>query len=94
MEILAGATDAAAYARLERLVNGLPSLTLDTAVDFRTAAQIFRAGRRDGKTLRSPHACLIAAIAIRHDAVVVHRDSDFDVIAEFTDLTATRADRQ
>ena len=93
MEILAGATDAAAYARLERLVNGLPSLTVDTAVDFRTAAQIFRAGRR-GKTFRSLNPCLIAAIVIRHDTVVVHRDSDFDVIAEFTDLTATRADRQ
>ena len=43
MEILAGAGDNA-FGRLERLVNGLASLSLDTALDFRAAAQIYRAG--------------------------------------------------
>ena len=93
MEILAGAGDDA-YGRLERLVNGLPSLSLDAAVDFRAAAQIYRAGRRRGRTIRSLNDCLIAAMAIRHDATVVHRDADFDVIAEISNLGATRADPQ
>jgi predicted nucleic acid-binding protein len=92
MEILAGAGDDVAFAKLERLVNGLPSLGFDPAVDFRTAAQIYRAGRRRGRTIRSMTDCLIAALAIRHDATVVHQDSDFDTITEMTSLNATRAD--
>ena len=91
MEILAGAGDDA-YGRLERLINGLPSLSLDNAMDFRAAAHIYRAGRRRGRTIRSLNDCLIAAIAIRHDATVVHRDADFDVIAEISNLEAVWAD--
>jgi predicted nucleic acid-binding protein len=91
MEILAGATDDA-YAELERLVNGLPSLSFDATVDFRAAAQIYRAGRRLGRTIRSMTDCLIAAVAIRHNATVVHRDADYDVITAVTGLNAMRAD--
>lgn len=93
MEILAGATDTA-YPRLERLVNGLPSLVFDAAVDFRSAVQFYRAGRRRGTTIRSMTDCLIAAVAIRHDATVLHQDADFDIIGDVTDLTASRAARQ
>jgi predicted nucleic acid-binding protein len=92
MEILAGASDGA-YSRLERLVNGLPSLNLDAALDFRSAAQLYRAARRGGKTIRSMTDCLIAAVAIRHGATLVHRDMDFDIVAEMTSLVAMRVDR-
>jgi hypothetical protein len=85
MEILCGATNET-HTTLERLVNGLPSLAVDNAVDFRTAADIYRAARRAGKTIRSINDCLIAAVAIRHGARVVHCDTDFDVIAEMTSL--------
>ena len=47
MGILSGATDDA-HAKFERLANGLPSLAIDPTVDFRTAAQIYRAARRSG----------------------------------------------
>lgn len=88
MEILAGAGDVR-FAQLERLVNGLPSLGLEPAVDFRAAATIYRAARRGGRTIRSLTDCLIAAVAIKHGAQVVHRDADFDVIASVAPLTAT-----
>lgn len=88
MEILSGAVDDGSHARLERLVNGLPSLKLDDSIDFRSAAAVYRAGRRAGRTIRSINDCLIASLAIRHDAVLIHRDADFDVIAEFTPLVA------
>ena len=42
MEILAGAVDDEKHAMLEQLVNGLPSLAIDDAVDFRAAAAIYR----------------------------------------------------
>jgi predicted nucleic acid-binding protein len=89
MEILSGVSDDNTHAKLERLVNGLPSLSVDNSTDFRTAAQIFRAARRGGRTIRSINDCLIAAVAIRHDARIIHQDNDFDVIAEMTSLTAT-----
>ena len=89
MEILSGASDDSTYAKLERLVNGLPSLTIDTALDFRVAAQMYRGARRAGRTIRSINDCLIAAVAIRHNARIVHRDSDFEVIASMTSLIAT-----
>ncbi len=88
MEILCGATNDDTRTRLERLVNGLPSLSVDNAVDFRTAADIYRTARRAGETIRSINDCLIAAVAIRHHARIVHRDADFAVIARMTSLDA------
>ncbi len=90
MEILSGTVDDGRHAKLEQLVNGLPSLALDSAIDFRAAAGIYRAARRGGHTIRSLNDCLIAAIAIRHDTRIIHRDSDFDVIATITDLKSRR----
>jgi hypothetical protein len=89
MEILSGVSDDNSHAKLERLVNGLPSLTIDSSMDFRAAAQIYRGARRAGRTIRSLNDCLISAIAIRHGARIVHRDSDFEVIAAMTNLAAT-----
>jgi predicted nucleic acid-binding protein len=89
MEILSGVSDDSTHAKLERLVNGLPSLTIDSAVDFCAAAQMYRAAHRSGRTIRSINDCLIAAVAIRHNARIVHRDSDFEAIASMTNLEAT-----
>lgn len=86
MELLAGAVDDTRYAAIEQLVNGLPALAIDAAVDFRTAAAIYRVARRAGQTIRSINDCLIAAVCIRHGAGIVHRDTDFDVIAAITGL--------
>ena len=88
MEILAGAIEDDRYAKLERLVNGLPSLRIDDAVDFRSAAAIYRTARRAGQTIRSINDCLIAAVSIRHGAGIIHRDADFEVIAAITELDA------
>lgn len=60
---------------------------------FLEGAAIFRQGRRKGYTIRSSSDCLVAAIAIRHDVPVWHRDRDFDTIARFTPLRTRRAPR-
>ena len=88
MEILSGAVDDDKHAKLEQLVNGLPSLSIDDAVDFRSAAAIYRAARRAGQTVRSINDCLIAAVSMRHGANIIHRDADFEVIAAITGLKA------
>jgi predicted nucleic acid-binding protein len=88
MEILSGAVDDDRHAKLEQLVNGLPTLRTDDAVDFRSAAAIYRAARRAGQTIRGINDCLIAAVSMRHGASIVHRDADFEVIAAITGLKA------
>ncbi|MGV0905936.1 type II toxin-antitoxin system VapC family toxin [Mycobacterium novum] len=89
MEILAGANNEQSYRMLERLVNGLSSLGVETATDFRSAAGIYRAARSTGQTIRGINDCLIAAVALRHHARVVHRDADFEVIEGITGLMTT-----
>ena len=86
MELLAGAGDDLAVARLERLTTGLPSVTLDPRLDFRAAATLLRQARRRGETVRSLVDCLIAAVALRHDVTVMHKDRDFDVLAPLVGL--------
>jgi predicted nucleic acid-binding protein len=50
------------------------------------AANLYRAARRAGLTVRSSVDCLIAACAIRHDLEVLHRDRDFDALARVASL--------
>jgi len=81
MELLAGAADERAFAQIEKLTSGLPLLSVDAVVDYRDAALAYRAVRARGGTVRTLVDCLIAVVAIRTGAVLVHRDRDFDVLA-------------
>ena len=88
MEILAGARDERVLGRLETLVDGLTLLSVDPRLDFRAAATLYRACRTRGETVRRLVDCLIAAVALRHDVVLLHNDADFDVLASHTPLQA------
>lgn len=85
MELLAG-TPQGKLAMVEQLLNGLPTVQLDPTLDFRAAAQLHRAVRRTGFTVRSLQDCLIAAAAIRADVQLVHQDVDFELIARVAPL--------
>lgn len=85
MEVLAGARGEQHLRDLHRL--------LARAVTFKTlpsdhdaAASIYRSCRRHGETPRSLIDCLIAAIAVRRGATVLHADRDFSVIARHSTL--------
>lgn len=54
--------------------------------DVLAAVDLYRYCRGAGETVRSLNDCLIAAVAIRNDVPVLHRDKDFDVIARHTTL--------
>lgn len=88
MELLAGAPDDRALERLEALVSGLPLLAVDAHLDYRAAAAIYRSARRRGLTVRRLVDCLIAAVAARTGARLVHKDVDFEVIATVVRLDA------
>lgn len=86
MELLAGPTNPKALSLVDALTAGLPLIRVDPYTDHHHAAAIYRAARSQGKTVRSLVDCLIAAVALRTDATLLHRDGDFDIIAEFTPL--------
>jgi predicted nucleic acid-binding protein len=88
MELLAGATNESAWTQIDRLVSGLPLLAVDPALDYRDAALLFRAAQRGGQTVRRLNDCLIAAVAIRHDADLLHKDADFDLLGKVSSLRA------
>ena len=89
MELLAGAPDEAVLRQLETLTNGLVLLPVDRHRDFHDAATLHRAARRHGRTVRKLIDCLIAAVAIRNGATLVHKDTDFEVLRSVS-LLATR----
>ena len=57
---------------------------------FLSAAEIYRLGRAKGHTIRSSADCVIAAIAMENRTPIWHRDRDYDTIARYTALRATR----
>jgi predicted nucleic acid-binding protein len=81
MELLAGADTPLRVDAIEKLTNGLPVLGVEPQLDFRQAAAVFLAVRRSGRTIRSLVDCLIAAVALRSDMPILHKDADFDAIA-------------
>lgn len=50
------------------------------------AARIFFDCRRAGKTVRSTLDCLIAAVTLEQDGVLLHEDRDYEVIARVRPL--------
>lgn len=86
LELLCGAAAAGERDRVETLLAGSDQLDQLPRFDVEAAGEIYRACRRRGETVRRPNDCLIAAIAIRHDVPVLHRDADFDTIARHTAL--------
>ncbi|MGH3693478.1 MAG: type II toxin-antitoxin system VapC family toxin [Pseudonocardiaceae bacterium] len=90
LEVRAG-TPAGALARVDRLLGAAIQLDVDPRIDFDVAAGLYRATREAGRSVRSLMDCLIAAVAVRTSAVVVHQDRDFDVLASVAaDLTCIR----
>jgi predicted nucleic acid-binding protein len=86
MELLAGAADAEDVTRLRRLVGRFELLPVEGLADYEAAAELYRRCRAGGETVRKLTDCLIAAVALRHAATLLHRDHDFEVIARHTAL--------
>jgi predicted nucleic acid-binding protein len=86
LEFLMGARSAADYAALETALSGFERLSIEVA-DWERARDVHRAlaARGPGKqrSVRIPDL-LIAAVAERHGAAVVHYDEDYDRIARIT----------
>jgi predicted nucleic acid-binding protein len=82
MELFSGERDAGKFRHLERLLAAMPLCQVDPVCDFAEAGCLYSVLRDKGITIRSRIDCLIAAIAWRRNATLVHADRDFDRIAE------------
>ena len=85
MEVLCGARDERHLHGLRRLLARATTLPTEPA-DYDEAAALYRLCRRAGETVRRPMDCLIAAVAIRAGAAVLHDDADFDALARHAGL--------
>jgi predicted nucleic acid-binding protein len=86
LEILAGAHNERHAGDLRRLLDRCRFLPLEEPSDHEAAAALFRACRRAGTTIRRLPDCLVAAVAIRNGATLLHQDADFDAIARHAPL--------
>ncbi|HEV7427457.1 MAG TPA: PIN domain-containing protein [Thermoanaerobaculia bacterium] len=88
-ELLQGAYDQPRMNRVDEIASN--SAMLDSPVPlarFEFAGEIYRVIRAASFTIRSSNDCLIAAIAMHHDVMLLHGDRDFDYIARFFPLRA------
>lgn len=87
MEVLAGARDEVHQRRLARLLGTAELVPLEQPDDFEAAGALYARCRSSGVTVRSLTDCLIAVVAMRAGLPLLHRDSDFELIARQVPLS-------
>ena len=90
LEVMAG-TRSPAINGTRLLLEAQHFETLMSRQDWLAAAEIYRRLRQRGVTIRSHMDALIAAVAIRLEVEVLHRDRDFDIIEQHTTLRTAAA---
>ena len=90
-EVLQGFDDERAFVLAREAMHALPVVESPLARPvFDHAADMYRAARRAGLTVRSGVDCLIAACALRHGLEVLHCDRDYDMLARVSALRSRR----
>jgi predicted nucleic acid-binding protein len=88
-EVLQGFGDERAFTKARTAMLSLPMVESPMSEEvFVEAAQLYRAARRAGITVRSSVDCLIAACALRNGLGVLHLDRDYDALARISPLEA------
>jgi predicted nucleic acid-binding protein len=89
-EVLQGIKNDGDLLIVERRLLALDIVELGGLEDFRAAAELYRSVRRAGHTIRRTSDCLIAVACIKAERPLLHRDIDFDRIAEVSKLAVVR----
>ena len=90
-EILQGIRDEEASRRIRLSLLAHPILRPRGLATFEVAANLYRAGRGRGLTIRRSVDCLIAATCLENEAEIYHNDRDFDALARVSALMIHRA---
>ncbi|MGH3611767.1 MAG: type II toxin-antitoxin system VapC family toxin [Pseudonocardia sp.] len=86
LEVLAGVGSVGERRAVRTQLLGLPVLALQGVTDYERAADLYRAMRRRGVTVRKLTDVLIGLCALDAGASVLHDDRDFDAMASVIDL--------
>ena len=92
-ETLQGIRSDVDYRRSKNHFDSLIFLPMHQAT-FLRAADLYRALRKKGVTIRKPVDCMIASVAIEHDLILLHNDRDFDHIAKHSKLKILKTEKQ
>jgi len=92
-EVLQGIAHEPVYQRTRELLRAYPILQVRGLGTFDRAANIYRACRKKGLTIRKTADCLIAATCLEAGAELYHNDRDFDAIAQVAKLRIYRPRR-
>lgn len=90
LELLQGAADDREWRLLSSYLAGQEYLETSDET-WRNAARIYYDLRRTGRTVRSTIDCCIAQVALEHGVVLLHRDRDFEAIADVRPLLQSQA---
>ncbi len=86
-EVLQGAGSEKEYLILKKYLESQRFYHLKDPVDsFAKAAKIYLDCRKKGITIRSTIDCLIAQTALENDLLLLHEDSDFDLMSKVIPL--------
>jgi len=85
LELLQGAKDEHEWNRLDEYLSAQYYLEASEKT-WRNAARVYFVLRRSGTTVRSPIDCCIACVAMESQAMLLHRDHDFESIAKIAPL--------
>jgi predicted nucleic acid-binding protein len=81
-EVLQGIRADAEYDYMRQVLSSTLILHPRELSTYEIAAQLHRAARAAGFTIRKPNDCLIAALALENGALLVHNDRDFFALAQ------------
>lgn len=84
-EILQGIRNIRQKRQIENMMDSLLFLEM-TKSTFVLAADIYRELRSKGFTVRKTIDCMIAAVAIENNILLLHNDRDFDPIEKYFEL--------
>lgn len=85
-EILQGIRDDTVYETTKTYLLEFPLIKPMGTETYLAAADIYRACRKQGKTVRKTIDCIIAAIARENNLLLFHNDEDFETIKKCSGL--------
>lgn len=85
-ETLQGFKNDKEFEAAKRHLLNFPIYRLNVPQSYIQAAQLYRACRKKGVTIRKTADCLIAQTAIEHELLLLHNDNDFDLITSICNL--------
>ena len=91
-EVLQGFREQRAFTLARESMLALPMVESPLGQEvFEEAVGLYRRARSQGLTVRSSVDCIIASCALRNGLSVLHRDRDFDMLAQVSSLDVRQA---